>query len=428
MTRRRRHAGGSAAAGNPKEAESEDKSERIAVFEKTKMCKFHILGVCMKGDTCRFAHVKDQLQALPDLQRTKLCKTLINTGQCDNPQCKYAHNKEELRPVPDADADALEDPKLQMHQSMQKQQQPQMLQGLRMQPGALPAPNAAAQVGFMPAVGGPSTIGQTAAAAQEAAALFRPGGPLAQYGQPLQDMPMSQKQAAIQQMGQVAQAHAAEAARLHAMAMFLHAHANGQTPPGGMPDQAALSQFLSQGQPQEKSLEQRRSQWSSGQNDAKGGDGQGCSTKSQSDYARVYQGQSANSAEDSCLSSAMSRVLPNEPVHINPRTLSSNSLASMGRDHGLKDDGEDFPGDADDARTPSHTDAKHVLTYAASSQQEGAEAGRDLNQALSQAFTSVKDVMTVKNTFLDFGPHTPVSGVLRSVQTASGRLDLMSQE
>jgi hypothetical protein len=377
MTRRRRH--GASTVG------------KTEVFEKTKMCKFHILGVCMKGDGCRFAHEKNQLQALPDLQRTKLCKTLINTGQCDNPQCKYAHNKEELRPLPEVDL-------------AEQQAKPQLI------PGLASGSHAAVPAGPI------TTTAQTAQAAQEAAALFRPGGPLAQFGQPLQDMPMSQKQAAIQQMGQVAQAHAAEAARLHAMAMFLHAHSNGQMPPGSVPDQATLNQFLSQagaGQLAEKS--------SAG--DAQGGDGQGCSTKSRSDtnYARVGLGQSANSADDTSLAETMSRVLPNEPVHINPRNLSCNSLKSLG---GL-DDKEELPGDMDDARSPA-TDAKHVLTYASGSGQSPSPRERRNRDAdLDQAFTSVKDVMTVKNTFLDFGPHTPAAHALRSVQTASGRLDLM---
>lgn len=67
------------------------------LFQKTKMCKFHILGMCSKGEGCQFAHTKDELAALPDLFRTKLCKTLINTGVCEDPECKYAHNREELR-------------------------------------------------------------------------------------------------------------------------------------------------------------------------------------------------------------------------------------------------------------------------------------------------------------------------------------------
>lgn len=73
---------------------------RTQVFEKTKMCKFHILGACAKGASCRFAHFPSELNNLPDLACTKLCKALIATGLCDNPECRYAHSQEELRPMP----------------------------------------------------------------------------------------------------------------------------------------------------------------------------------------------------------------------------------------------------------------------------------------------------------------------------------------
>lgn len=74
-----------------------DKDKHSEIFMKTKMCKFHILGMCAKGPDCQFAHSMEEMNPLPDLYRTKLCKSLINTGQCDNPTCKYAHNKVELR-------------------------------------------------------------------------------------------------------------------------------------------------------------------------------------------------------------------------------------------------------------------------------------------------------------------------------------------
>eukprot|EP00930_Biecheleria_cincta_P098174 TRINITY_DN89853_c0_g1_i1.p1 TRINITY_DN89853_c0_g1~~TRINITY_DN89853_c0_g1_i1.p1 ORF type:complete len:482 (-),score=99.82 TRINITY_DN89853_c0_g1_i1:164-1486(-) len=78
----------------------EERNARTQVFEKTKMCKFYILGACTKGSTCRFAHYPSELQGLPDLACTKLCKTLVAMGKCDNPECRYAHNREELRPIP----------------------------------------------------------------------------------------------------------------------------------------------------------------------------------------------------------------------------------------------------------------------------------------------------------------------------------------
>jgi hypothetical protein len=74
-----------------------DKNAVAAVFGKTKLCKFHILGMCTKGTACGFAHSASEMRALPDLSCTKFCKTLINTGRCDDPNCLYAHNKEQLR-------------------------------------------------------------------------------------------------------------------------------------------------------------------------------------------------------------------------------------------------------------------------------------------------------------------------------------------
>mmetsp|Transcript_87206 Transcript_87206/g.244094 ORF Transcript_87206/g.244094 Transcript_87206/m.244094 type:complete len:664 (+) Transcript_87206:115-2106(+) len=79
---------------------SADRAERTVIFSKTKMCKFHILGMCAKGEACKFAHHKDELNPLPDLSRTKLCKTLISTGSCNDPHCSYAHNREEMRAMP----------------------------------------------------------------------------------------------------------------------------------------------------------------------------------------------------------------------------------------------------------------------------------------------------------------------------------------
>lgn len=84
---------------------AENRSERTAVFGKTKMCKFYILGVCAKGTDCAFAHHADEMKTIPDLSCTKICKTLINTGVCDDPDCMYAHNKEELRNVPGVPTD-----------------------------------------------------------------------------------------------------------------------------------------------------------------------------------------------------------------------------------------------------------------------------------------------------------------------------------
>lgn len=50
-----------------------DKVDRSSIhFQKTKMCKFHLLGVCTRGAQCSWAHSQDELKNLPDFYRTKL--------------------------------------------------------------------------------------------------------------------------------------------------------------------------------------------------------------------------------------------------------------------------------------------------------------------------------------------------------------------
>eukprot|EP00405_Crypthecodinium_cohnii_P038207 CAMPEP_0206535310 /NCGR_PEP_ID=MMETSP0325_2-20121206/6057_1 /ASSEMBLY_ACC=CAM_ASM_000347 /TAXON_ID=2866 /ORGANISM="Crypthecodinium cohnii, Strain Seligo" /LENGTH=601 /DNA_ID=CAMNT_0054032265 /DNA_START=479 /DNA_END=2286 /DNA_ORIENTATION=+ len=92
--------GGVGAGGAELEEDDEDpRKERVTIFQRTKMCKFFLLGCCSRGDQCHFAHSKEQLSELPNLYRTKLCRTLINTGSCTDETCRYAHNKDELRNV-----------------------------------------------------------------------------------------------------------------------------------------------------------------------------------------------------------------------------------------------------------------------------------------------------------------------------------------
>jgi len=67
------------------------------IFLKTKMCRFHLLDMCSKGNDCPFAHTVEEMKPLPDLHCTKLCKALILTGECTDPQCTYAHSRGELR-------------------------------------------------------------------------------------------------------------------------------------------------------------------------------------------------------------------------------------------------------------------------------------------------------------------------------------------
>merc|ERR1719235_2433696 len=69
---------------------------RIGAFVKTQLCRFHLKGICCKGESCSYAHSETELQPAPDLAKTKKCRTLILKGICKNPDCKYAHGREEL--------------------------------------------------------------------------------------------------------------------------------------------------------------------------------------------------------------------------------------------------------------------------------------------------------------------------------------------
>lgn len=67
-----------------------------ALFVKTRLCRFHGMGICARGASCTFAHTKEERKPLPNLTNTKLCP---NLDSCDNGDCCYAHSKEELRSI-----------------------------------------------------------------------------------------------------------------------------------------------------------------------------------------------------------------------------------------------------------------------------------------------------------------------------------------
>lgn len=424
-----------------------ERGERIAVFERTKMCKFHILGVCTKGDNCRFAHDRHELQTLPDLQRTKLCKTLISTGECNNPACRYAHNKEELRPMPAAPP--------QQQLSGQRQHQDATMH----------------QAAFDSAM-----------------------------------------HAAILQVGQAAQAHAAKAVQLQALAAQLQTGtmpANAVQPFlaaatafGGAPldPQAFVEQY---GQQPTYSPDPATHDLLLGLGDGSAVDGHPAWRSSASDdlstdlaSSVAAPGTQPSGSAPANWPSAMDRVLSNEPVQILPETLRSLSSSSLNllAGNAADDDEEESRGSPKAAAkqrqghplrvlekrsqdTPLTEDVRAAEAAAGADQPTGTRntdgagerdaahepAGspeaeppktsshkvaslegrqpRDDEPALVadaeedmrlRSMPMLVDTLsatgiTVKNTFLDFAPREPVSR-LRAVQTAAGRLDLMGQE
>jgi hypothetical protein len=72
------------------------RADRKKTYLKTKMCKFHILGICAKGENCTYAHERVEMKNIPDLSFTKMCQAQLTTG-CSDINCRYAHHKEQLR-------------------------------------------------------------------------------------------------------------------------------------------------------------------------------------------------------------------------------------------------------------------------------------------------------------------------------------------
>jgi len=79
-----------------REKQSEEIPGDAAGLAKTKLCKYHILGQCMKGRGCQFAHHVSEIMVTPDTSHAKVCRNLINTGRCNEPGCPYVHNRQQL--------------------------------------------------------------------------------------------------------------------------------------------------------------------------------------------------------------------------------------------------------------------------------------------------------------------------------------------
>jgi hypothetical protein len=93
------------ANGTNEVQDAKDKEQRSLFaletqLQKTKLCRYHMKGLCKHGSECRFAHGKDELAELPNLQKTRMCPNLLANGHCETPDsCPFAHHENELKKV-----------------------------------------------------------------------------------------------------------------------------------------------------------------------------------------------------------------------------------------------------------------------------------------------------------------------------------------
>ena len=78
---------------------SSNNEKRVgSAFAKTKVCAFHLRGMCAHGEHCTYAHDIGQLRTAPDLVKTRMCP---RKEYCFNTRCLYAHSRDELRGTED---------------------------------------------------------------------------------------------------------------------------------------------------------------------------------------------------------------------------------------------------------------------------------------------------------------------------------------
>jgi len=360
----------------PKPEGQDHRAERVAAFAKTKMCKFFILGDCAKGSGCQYAHAKEELECMPDLTCTKLCKKLLQEGCCDDPECKYAHSREELRPTTVPDVGPRTKTRGHAQPSSQEFRQQQMQQSSSSEP-------------FL---GG-------------SAAWEQPGLP-SSVGFGLQDpLAMQDYATMLDQVGQAAQAHAMEAARLHAMAVQLQSNVGGgrQSYPSGLPAFARRG-----GAPDQRSSSV---------------------VDRQSRIAGVGPNQIVQAVPNTGRDTDDLSPGPDaQPMIIRTDTLSSlkTMTSSASLQHLVLSENEETLFDELDKQPKEQAvDSLGVESPQGLKKTRFGGVGESAAAAVGRGIGSGdfdRNLLTVKNTFLDFEPRTSALSSLRHVHTAEGRL------
>eukprot|EP00448_Togula_jolla_P010399 CAMPEP_0170594812 /NCGR_PEP_ID=MMETSP0224-20130122/14203_1 /TAXON_ID=285029 /ORGANISM="Togula jolla, Strain CCCM 725" /LENGTH=243 /DNA_ID=CAMNT_0010918901 /DNA_START=57 /DNA_END=788 /DNA_ORIENTATION=+ len=80
-------------AGSPHEAMTSTTLQPLeSRFFKTKLCAFHLAGICKKGSRCTFAHGKEQLETQPEVACSRPCRSFSIKGSCKKGDaCTFRH-------------------------------------------------------------------------------------------------------------------------------------------------------------------------------------------------------------------------------------------------------------------------------------------------------------------------------------------------
>ena len=74
---------------------------RLEAFKQTRLCKFHVAGNCVRGNSCNFAHSIDQIRDQPDFSKTRLCAIICRPSGVGMGSIASSRMEEhELRPHP----------------------------------------------------------------------------------------------------------------------------------------------------------------------------------------------------------------------------------------------------------------------------------------------------------------------------------------
>jgi len=66
------------------------------IFNRTKLCRYHVASMCFKGLLCRFAHSPEEIRPLPYLFGTQSCPLSSSGGSC-RANRDYAYSVDQLR-------------------------------------------------------------------------------------------------------------------------------------------------------------------------------------------------------------------------------------------------------------------------------------------------------------------------------------------